>query len=107
MSIFAYKIKYDYSEIKCYNESSNMGGNEMDFTLLRKTEADGICYKLLRTNFYRGYYVIIAQSKNDFYCGSFKASKAEALKLFDEISESVTEPFSLADILSDYTRQKV
>ena len=28
MSIFAYKIKYDYSEIKCYNESSNMEGTE-------------------------------------------------------------------------------
>ena len=78
----------------------------MDFTLIRKIETDDACYKLLRTNFYRGYYVIIAQSKDDFYCGSLRASKTEAERLFAEIYQSATEPYSLADILNDFAKQK-
>ena len=38
----------------------------MDFTFVEKIENDGICYKLLRSNFCKGYYIIIAQGKRDF-----------------------------------------
>ena len=40
----------------------------MDFTFVEKIENEGICYKLLRSNFCKGYYVIIAQGKRDFSC---------------------------------------
>ena len=79
----------------------------MDFTLIEKREVGDICYKLLRTNFYRDHYVIIAQDKREFYCGSIKASRSEAISLFNEIANSHTDIYSISDILTDYQRQKV
>lgn len=79
----------------------------MDFNLVKRTELDGVCYKLLKANFYRDYYVIIVQTKRDFYCGSFKATREGALDFFEEIYKSRTEPYVLADILRDIERQKV
>lgn len=79
----------------------------MDFNLVKKVELCGICYKLLKANFYRDYYVIIVQTRHDFYCGSFKASRSGALEFFDEVSKSRTEPYVLSDILRDIERQKV
>lgn len=78
----------------------------MDFSLIDKRENAGICYKLLKTNFYRNYYVIIAQNKRDFYCGSICASVEEATLLFNEIAESGTNIYTIADILSDFSKQK-
>ena len=77
----------------------------MDFTMIEKRELNGICYKLLKTNFYRDYYVIIAQDKRDFYCGSLRANREEAYKLFIEIAESNTEIYCISDILSDFAKQ--
>ena len=79
----------------------------MDFTLVEKIEADGICYKLLKSNFYRNYYVIIAQDKRDFYCGSICAPKDEAAALFLEIANSRTDIYCVRDILCEFDRQKV
>lgn len=79
----------------------------MDFTLIEKREIGGICYKLLKSNFYRNYYVIIAQNKKDFYCGSICANRKEAQALFDEIAESNTDIYCVSDILRDFERQKV
>lgn len=79
----------------------------MDFTLMEKREENGICYKLLKTNFYRNYYVIIAQDKREFSCGSICASKEEALELFCEIANSNTDIYCISDILSDFSKQKV
>ncbi len=79
----------------------------MDFTLIEKREVNGICYKLLKTNFFRNYYIIIAQDKRSFYCGSICAIKEEAHKLFSEIVDSNTEIYCIADILSDFSKQKV
>ena len=79
----------------------------MDFTLIKRTEQDDICYKLLRANFYRDYFVIIVQNKNDFYCGSFRCNKLGAEELFEEIVKSNTEPHTLHDILHDFQAQKV
>ena len=79
----------------------------MDFTLIKKVEKDDACYKLLKTNFYRDHFLIIAQNKEDFYCGSIKASRKCAEELFESISESATEPYVLADILRDFIMQKV
>ncbi len=78
----------------------------MDLTLIEKSEADGICYKLFRATFYKGYFVIIVQSKRDFYCGSFSATLDEAHELFNEISTSFTEPYCVRDILCDFEKQK-
>ena len=79
----------------------------MDFTLVEKIEADGFCYKLLKSNFYRNYYVIIAQDKRDFYCGSICAPKDEATALFLEIANSRTDIYCVRDILCEFDRQKV
>lgn len=79
----------------------------MDFTVIKKFEIDGVCYKLLKTNFYRNYYVIIAQDRREFYCGSIYAKRDEAELLFDEISQSGTNIYCVADILSDFSKQKV
>ncbi len=79
----------------------------MDFELVEKREAEGICYKLLRTNFYHNYFVLIAQTKKEFYCSSFYASRERAEELFDEISCSLTEPYTIADILQDFARESV
>ena len=76
----------------------------MDLTLIKKINCGEICYKLSRATFYKGYYVIIAQTRKDFYCGSFKSSKENAEKLFDEICETLTEPYCLCDILSDFEK---
>ena len=74
----------------------------MDFTLIQKIEVYGMRYKLLRSNFCRGYYVIIIQSKEDFCCESFASTdKDHALDLFYEIAASSTEPCSLRGILMD------
>ena len=79
----------------------------MDFTLIEKIEKNGICYKLLKTNFYRNYYVIIAQDKREFYCGSICAGKKEACELFEEIANSCTDIYCVRDILCEFDRQKV
>ncbi|MBR2381479.1 MAG: hypothetical protein IKA84_03175 [Clostridia bacterium] len=74
----------------------------MDFTLIQKIEVHGMRYKLMRSNFCRGYYVIIIQSKNDFSCESFASNdKESALDLFYEIAASATEPCSLRGIIMD------
>lgn len=77
----------------------------MDFTLIEKREECGICYKLLRANFYRNYYVIIAQDKREFYCGSICATRSEAEEIFENIVKSHTEIYCLADILNDFQKQ--
>ena len=79
----------------------------MDFTLIEKREMGDACYKLLRANFYRNYFVIIAQNKKDFYCGSIHASREEAVSLFSEIADSNTDIYCVGDILCDFERQKV
>ncbi|MBO5715011.1 MAG: hypothetical protein J6S23_01295 [Clostridia bacterium] len=79
----------------------------MDFTLIQKIEVHGMRYKLLRSNFCRGYYVIIIQSKTDFCCESFSSDKERALDLFYEIAASATEPCSLRDIIVDMERHSV
>ena len=79
----------------------------MDFTLVERTEVDGICYKLLKANFYRNHYVIIVQNKSDFCCGSIQAAKCEVHKLFREIAVSKTEPHTLSDILNDLQKQLI
>lgn len=79
----------------------------MDLTLIKKVEVMGIGYKLFRATFYKGYFVIIAQTKKDFFCGSFASSKSEAERFFTEICESATEPYCLADIISDFEKQKI
>ncbi len=74
----------------------------MDFTLIQKIEVHGMRYKLLRSNFCRGYYVIIIESKDDFCCESFASNdKENALDLFYEIAASATEPCSLRGIIMD------
>ena len=78
----------------------------MDFTLIEKIDGERLCYKLLKANFYRDYYVIIAQDKNDFACGSFSATREGALFFFKELAESETEPHTLNDILGDYQKQR-
>lgn len=77
----------------------------MDFALVERIEVYGMRYKLLRSNFCRGYYLIIIQSKNDFSCQSFSSSKEGALDLFYEIAASATDPCSLRDIIYDYEKQ--
>lgn len=77
----------------------------MDITFIKKEEVCGICYKLFRATFFHNYYVIIAQTKKDFFCGSFSASKDNANQLFSEIAQSATDPFTIGDILSDYAKQ--
>ena len=79
----------------------------MDFTLIEKRELAGICYKLLKTNFYRNYYVIIAQNKREFYCGSIQAEREDAYELFLQIAQSNTDIYCVTDILSDFAKQKV
>ena len=79
----------------------------MDFTLIERTEVGDICYKLLKTNFYRNYFVIVAPTKKDFYCGSFSSSPEEARELFFEIADSHTDPYCIADILHDFKIQKI
>ena len=79
----------------------------MDFTLIKRTCENEFCYKLLKSNFYRNHYVIIAQSKTDFSCGSIKAKKETAIALFDEIAQGLTEPHTLSDILSDFNKERV
>ncbi len=78
----------------------------MDFTQIKKMEISGVCYKLLKANFYRNYYVIIAQDKREFYCGSICASIEEASELFDEIALGNTNIYCISDILSDFNKQK-
>ena len=77
----------------------------MDFTFMEKIELYGIKYKLLRSNFCRGYYLIIIQSKDDFCCASFASTKEGALDLFYEIASSATDPCTLRDIIKDYEKQ--
>ena len=79
----------------------------MDFTLIEKREENGICYKLLKAIFYRDYYVIVAQDKRDFCCGSIKGTREEASKFFGEIADSRTDIYCIADILNDFSKQKV
>ena len=79
----------------------------MDFTVIKKLEYDGVCYKLLKANFYRNYYVIIAQDKNEFSCGSICANMEQADLLFNQIAQSETQVYCLLDILSDFAKQKI
>lgn len=80
----------------------------MDFTLIEKVEQNGICYKLLRATFYKGYYAIIAQSKKEFFCSSFHSCNLEAAKdFFREISNSDTEIYTLRDIICDFEKQRI
>ena len=79
----------------------------MDFTLIEKCEVGDTCYKLLKSNFYRNYYVIIAQDKRNFSCGSIFATRKEADELFYEIAGTNTDIYSLMDILSDFSKQKI
>lgn len=79
----------------------------MDFSLIEKRIVGDICYKLLKTNFYRNYYVIIAQDKTNFYCGSVRASREDIEALFREIADSNTDIYCISDILCDFERQKV
>ena len=79
----------------------------MDFTFVEKIENEGICYKLLRSNFCKGYYVIIAQGKRDFSCGSVFGEKEDINSLFHEIAQSYTPPYALHDILMDFEKQLV
>lgn len=79
----------------------------MDFTLVERIEIYGMRYKLLRSNFCRGYYVIIIQSKNEFSCESFASTKEDALDLYYEIAASATDPNSLRDIICDYEKQNM
>ena len=78
----------------------------MDFTFIEKIESEGICYKLLKANFYRNYYVIIAQDKTDFACGSIFANLKEARTFLSRIANSNTDIYCLMDILSDFAKQK-
>lgn len=77
----------------------------MDLTLLQKAERGGICYKLFKANFHYDHYVILAQTKDDFYCGSFSSTADRAREIFFEISESETDVFCIADILSDLEKE--
>jgi hypothetical protein len=79
----------------------------MDFALIMKREDGKRCYKLLRSNFYRGYFVIIAQDKSEFACGSISGSTDFAIEIFLEIATSRTDPSTLHDILYDLERQEV
>ena len=79
----------------------------MDFTVIEKCEMGSTCYKLLKANFYRNYYIIIAQDKREFYCGSLYANREEAISLFNEIAQSNTDIYCVADILSDFAKQKI
>lgn len=79
----------------------------MDFTLIEKIDFENICYKLLKTNFYRNYYVIVAQNKREFYCGSICSSRDEAINLFEEIAYSNTDVCCIADVLEDFMKQKI
>ena len=78
----------------------------MDFTFIDKIECDELCYKLLKANFYRNYFVIIAQRKSEFACGSIYANLNEAISFFNQIAQSNTDVCSLFDILSDFAKQK-
>ena len=79
----------------------------MDFTIVKKMQVGGHVYKLLRANFYRNHYLIIAQSKREFACGSVCASIDAAEELFSQIAQSETEPYTLMDILRDFEMQTV
>ena len=79
----------------------------MDFTLIEKTQRDKTCYKLLKTNFYRNYYVFIVQNDSDFCCCSVFAQREEAHLLFEEIVGTNTEPHTLADIVADRQKQLI
>ena len=85
----------------------DMGVRKMDFEIIDRIENGENCYKLLRALFYREHYVIIAQNKTDFCCGSIRAGATEAHRLFCEIASTETPPFCLADILCDFDRQAV
>lgn len=91
-----------YDDVK-----KNDWGMDMDFSLSLKKEKGGACYKLLRSNFYRERFVIIAQSRDDFACGSICAGLEEAREIFFEIAESETAPHTLLDILCDMQKQRV
>ena len=76
----------------------------MDFTLIEKIDREKACYKLLKANFYRDYYVIIAQDKTDLSCASIRSTREDAISLLREIAESDTEVYTLMDILCDFNR---
>lgn len=79
----------------------------MDFTLIEKTVNEYGCYKLLKSNFYRDYYVIIVQNKRDFACGSFRSTKEGAVFFLKELAEMCAEPNTLVDIIGDYQKQRI
>ena len=80
----------------------------MDFTLIEKIEQNGICYKLLRSTFYKEYFAIIAQNKKEFFCSSFHCRNIqEAQSFFEEIWQSYTEIHTLQDIICDFEKQNV
>lgn len=79
----------------------------MDLTLLKKKENGEICYKLFKANFHYDCYVMLAETKNEFYCGSFKSSAEQAKQLLNEIAESETEVYCISDILTDFQKQKM
>lgn len=79
----------------------------MDLTLLERKENNGVCYKLFKANFHYDYYVILAQTKNEFYCGSFSATLDEAKRTLYELSDSETEVFCVADIIADLQKQSL
>lgn len=74
----------------------------MDFDFIEKRQVNGISYKLYRATFCRGYFVISAQSKNEFSCGSICSSAEGAKHLLDEIASSETEVHTLVDLLRDF-----
>ena len=79
----------------------------MDFTFIEKIEKGAAIYRLYRSTFCRGYYVITAQSKSDFSCMSIKETFEGARKLFCEIAESETDPITLVDIIRDIQLARV
>ena len=79
----------------------------MDFNLIERIDGERFCYKLLKATFYRDYYVVIAQNKHDFACGSFCSTREDALFFFREIAKSETDPFTLNDIIGDYQKERL
>ena len=77
----------------------------MDFTLIEKVVQEEYTYKLFRSNFYTGHFLVLAQSKDMMYCASICTSQDRATELFSQIAQSETPPFTLADILHDFSKQ--
>lgn len=81
--------------------------NKTEITRAVGIETGRATYELWEVRGICGVHVISARTQDDFYCGSVRCTREDALALIHELAESDSDPFSIADIIKDINCKNV